>query len=556
MTRSTRALAAIFAVALAACQRAEAPAPAADAGADAAAEAPRLFDGLGDHSHPITTDSDLAQRYFDQGLALTFAFNHDAAIESFRAAARLDPECAMCFWGIAFAWGPNINAPMGPEGARAGWEALQEAQRRTPDASAEEREYIDALAKRYSADPDADRAALDRAFADAMRGLSERHPSDLDAATLYAESLMDLMPWDYYTPEGEPREHTPEVIRVLESVLARDPKHIGANHYLIHALEEHDPARAEAAADRLASLAPDAGHLVHMPFHIYWRLGRYRDAADVNERAANADVAYFAWCRAPQFYAAAYYNHNLHSLWASVAAQGQSDLALTTARRLASNLPAEEVPTYPFLEDYWPIPILTLARFGRWDAILAEPKPPDPLRYATAIWHYARGLALARLGRPDDAQAEYAELEKAANDAELGKVVFDSANGTAGERLRVALHQLRGELATARGDLDAGTAALEEAVWVQDSMNYIEPPAWYFPVRQALGAVLLQAGRAEEAEAVYRKDLEQYPKNGWSLFGLAQALRAQDKREEASWAETGFANAWSRADVKLAASRF
>jgi len=556
MTRRARRLATIAAAALAACQRGEAPPPAApEPQAPVAAYAPRLMDGLGDHTHPVTTDSELAQRYFDQGLALSFGFNHDAAIDSFREAARLDPDCAMCSWGIAFAWGPNINAPMGPEAGRAAWEAIQEAQRRAPKASAVEREYIDALAKRYAADPNADRAALDRAFADAMRGLHERHPDDLDAATLYAESLMDLTPWNYYTPEGKPREETLVVIRVLESVLERDPQHIGANHYLIHTFEEYEPERAEAAADRLASLAPDAGHLVHMPTHIYWRVGRYDDAVALNEQAAAADVAYFAWCRSSKTYAT-YYNHNLHFLWAAAAAQGRGDLALTTARRLAANIPVEEVPALPFLEDWWPTPLFTLARFGRWDALLAEPRPPDSLRYATAVWHYARGLAYTRLSRPDEAQAEYAELEKAANDTELAKLAFDPAGGTAQQRLRVGLHHLRGELAAARGDLEAAAAALEEAVWVQDSMNYIEPPAWYFPVRQALGAVLLQDGRAAEAEAVYRKDLEQYPKNGWSLFGLAQALRAQDKAQDAQWAETGFANAWAKADVKLAASRF
>jgi tetratricopeptide (TPR) repeat protein len=555
MTRRARCLATIAAATLAACQRGEAPPPATGTPAPPAASAPRLLDGLGGATHPITTRSELAQKYFDQGLALSYGFNHDAAIDSFREAARLDPDCAMCSWGMAFAWGPNINAPMGPEAGRAAWEALQEAQRRAPKASAVEREYIDALATRYVADPAADRAALDRAFADAMRGLHERHPDDLDAATLYAESLMDLTPWNYYTPDGKPLEHTVEAIRVLESVLAREPLHIGANHFLIHAFEEYEPARAEAAADRLASLAPDAGHLVHMPTHIYWRVGRYDDAVALNEQAAAADVAFFAWCRASDVYAT-YYNHNLHFLWAAATTQGRADLALTTARRLAANIPLEEVAALPFLEDWWPTPLFTLVRFGRWDAVLAEPRPPDSLRYATAVWHYARGLSLARLGRLDEAQAEYAELETAANDAELAKLVFDPAGGTAQERLRVGQHHLRGELAAVRGDLEAAASALEEAVWVQDSMNYIEPPAWYFPVRQALGAVLLQDGRAAEAEAVYRADLERHPKNGWSLFGLAQALRAQDKAQDAQWAETGFANAWSKADVKLVASRF
>ncbi len=555
MKRIGRRLAWVLVAAVVGCQRTEPPSPAPAAEATAAAPSLRLFDGLGDRHHPITARSELAQRYFDQGLALSFGFNHDAAIDSFREAARLDPECAMCFWGIAFAYGPNINAPMLPEAGHAALEAVQEAKRLSAKASPAEREYIEAIATRYAEDPDAERAALDRAFAEAMRGVHERHPDDLDAATLYAEALMDLTPWDYYTPEGKPREHTPEVVRTLESVLERDPKHLGANHYLIHALEEYEPARAEAAADRLATLAPDAGHLVHMPTHIYWRVGRYEDAVEWNERAADADVAFFAWCRSSATYAT-YYNHNVHFVWAAASAQGRSDLALTNARRLVANIPLEEIPKLPFLEDWWPVPLFTLARFGRWDAILAEPEPPEGLRYATGIWHYARGLALARLGQLDEADAEYAALEAIAKEPAMAKLPLDPTGGTAEERLRVGLHHLRGEIAVARGDLEAASAALEEAVWAQDSMNYVEPPAWYFPVRQALGAVLLQAERAGEAEAVYRKDLEQHPKNGWSLFGLAQALRAQGKEADARWAETGFANAWAKADVTLVASRF
>jgi hypothetical protein len=530
----------------------------ADAGASKAvsAERPRLLDDLGDLHHPITTGSELAQRYFDQGLVLTFGFNHEAAIDSFREAARLDPQCAMCFWGVALAYGPNINAPMGPEAAAEAWAALREARRLAPGASDAERAYIEALAARYSADPAADRAELDRAYADAMRGLYHAYPDDLDAATLFAEAGMDLMPWDYYTREGEPRELTPEILQTLESVLERNPEHPGANHYLIHALEEFDPARAEAAADRLVTIAPDAGHLVHMPSHIYWRVGRYDDAIAVNEAAAAADVSYFAWCRSPRAYAAGYYNHNLHFIWAAAATQGRSDLALTAARRLEANIPEEEIPTFPWLEDYMVLPTLTFARFGHWDSILALPAPSADLAYATGVWRYARGLALVRLGRLSEADVELAELEKIAGEPSLAEVIFDPAGGTAAQRLRVGLLHLQGERKAADGDLEAAILALEESVAAQDAMNYIEPPAWYFPVRQALGPVLLEAGRFADAEVVYRTDLEQYPNNGWSLFGLAQSLEGQDKQADAAWARQGFENAWARADVELSASRF
>lgn len=519
-------------------------------------ELPRLLDDLGDHHRAITTSSELAQRYFDQGLILSYGFNHEAAIDAFRAAASLDPGCAMCFWGVAWASGPNINAPMGPEAAAVALAATQEALRLAPSASERERTYIAALAERYSGDPSADRVALDRAFAAAMREVHQADPADLDAATIFAEALMDLTPWDYYAPDGQAREDTPEILATLEAVLERDPQHPGANHYLIHAVEEYAPKRAEAAADRLVSIAPDAGHLVHMPSHIYWRVGRYEDAVAVNEAAAAADVAYFSWCRAPEAYAAGYYNHNVHFIWAAASTEGRSDLALTAARRLEANIPGGEYETYPFLEDYLPTPLFTLLRFGRWDQVLGEPAPGESLSYATAVWHYARGIAHARLGNLEEAGAEYAALEAIAGDPGLNEVVFDVAGNTAGQRLAVALHHLAGELAAARGDLDVAVAELERSVEAQDSMNYIEPPAWYFPVRQALGAVLLEAGRTEEAEAVYRADLRQYPSNGWSLYGLAQSLRAQGKVEEAGFAEEGFHNAWARADVELVASRF
>jgi len=511
----------------------------------------RLQRNLGDHQHPITTASKLAQLYFDQGLILTFGFNHEAAVESFREAARQDPECAMCYWGIALALGPNINAPMGPEAAAAALEAVRVAQALAPRASEPERAYIAALATRYSDAPEAERAGLDRTYADAMRTLHERYPDDLDAATLYAESVMDLTPWDYWTDAGEPRGDTLAAVELLEAVVERDPNHPGANHFLIHALEEFDPQRAEAAADRLAKVAPDAGHLVHMPSHIYWRVGRYEDAARINALAAAADEALFAWCKSAPFYQGAYYTHNLHFRWAAALAAGQGDAALTTARRLEAQIPLDQLEALPFLEDFLAVPLVTLARLERWDEILGTPPPPEDQTFVTAVWHYTRGLAFANRGDLTAAEPELDTVDRALADPQLTEVIYDVAGNTAGQRLAIARHHLAGEIASHRGNFDAAIAELERAVAVQDGLNYIEPPAWYLPSRLPLGAVLLEAGQPERAEAVFRANLENYPRNGWALYGLAESLRRQGRDVDARWVQGGFERAWASADVEL-----
>jgi tetratricopeptide (TPR) repeat protein len=509
---------------------------------------------LGDRSHTVTTGSELAQRYFDQGLNLAFGFNHELAILSFREAAIHDPDCAMCFWGVAWALGPNINAPMGPEAGAAAWEALGDAQARLEHASEVERAYIHALSKRYSEDPGAERGPLDRAFAGAMGEVHKRYPDDIDAATIYAESLMDLYPWDYYLADETPRPETEIALAALESVLDREPYHPGANHYWIHALEKYQPERAEAAADRLVSVAPDAGHLVHMPSHIYWRVGRYEDAARVNVNAAEADEALFAWCSDTEFYAAAYYTHNIHFLWAASMASGQSDQALTAARRLVTKVPAQMVPDFPFLEDYLAVPVFTMVRFANWDQLLGEPAPPESQRYVGAVWHYGRGLAHARKGDLDAAREELASLRAARDDPTLADTVYDPAGNTAGQRLSLALRHLEAAIAIADEKPGEAIAALEQGVAVQDRMGYIEPPAWYLPVRQALGAVLLDAGRYAEAEQVYRDNLERYPRNGWALRGLNLALEGQGREVDAEWVRRGFERAWADADVQLDSS--
>jgi tetratricopeptide (TPR) repeat protein len=516
-----------------------------------------LIGNLGSHSHPITTSSEAAQRYFDEGLTLTFGFNHAEAVRSFQDAAELDPGCAMCHWGVALALGPNINAPMDAAAVPEAFAALQQAQTLASGASPAERAYIKALATRYVAEPIADRATLDLAYADAMRQLSRQYPDDLDAATLFAEALMDLTPWQFWTKDGQATDYTGEIVQTLESVLARNPEHPGANHYYIHAVEaSRAPERALPSAERLERLAPGAGHLVHMPGHVYWRTGRYQDAVRVNEVAILADEVTIrrglsgADQGSHSYYSLSYYPHNIHFLFAAAQIQGQSGLALTAARKLVASIPAEAYKAAPALEDFRP-----MVRFGRWDEILAEPQPPAELQYTTAIWYWARGLAYVRQGQPELATIELERLTAIAETDAMQELTLASFPKAA-TLLGIARGVLAGELAGVRGDTGQMIAQLEQAVEIQDSLAYIEPPAWFYPVRHNLGAALLQAGRAADAEATYREDLRQFPDNGWSQFGLAASLAAQGKTAEAAEAERRFAETWRQADVTLTGSRY
>lgn len=523
--------------------------------AAAPTELPIGFLKVGDLHHPITTSSEKAQRYFDQGMTLAFGFNHDAAIRSFRQAAREDPSCAICFWGVALAFGPNINMPMGPEAEAQAIEAIHAALERIGGASAKERAYIEALATRYGSEPLADRGHREAAYAESMRELHRLYPEDLDAAVLFAESLMMLSPWDYWTADKQPRAHTLELVSTLEAVQVVDPNHLGANHFYIHAVEDPYPQRAEAAADRLAAAAPEnTGHLIHMPSHIFWRVGRYAEASEINQRAAASDEDFFSWCQSQGIYDADYYPHNLHFLWAAASTEGRSDLAITTARRLAVAITPEKLARFPHIEAYLPTPLFALARFGRWDDILGLSQPQQGGAYTQGIWHYVHGLALLRDGNFADAESELGVVAAAADSQamkELGFVVSPAAT-----LLQLAALHLRGELQAARAQYDASIATLEEAVRVQDALPYTEPPPWYFPMRHALGAVLLNAGRPGDADAVYRADLEAFPKNGWALFGLSVSLKAQGKHAEAGLVANGFQNAWRAADVRIPASRF
>lgn len=531
--------------------------PLQAAGTPAASDgrsAPRL-QNLGTYSRPATTRNSQAQTYFNQGLVLAYAFNHAEAVRSFREAARLDPDFAMAYWGEAYALGPNINAPMDPGAVSPAWAAIQQALAKKASATEVERALIEALAKRYAADPKADRATLDRAYANAMRDLARRHPGDADVLAIAAESLMNTRPWNYWTNDGNPRPDTLDVLAFIEQAIAINPSHPLALHLHIHALEaSQQPERAIASADRLGETVPGAGHLVHMPSHLFFRVGRYRDAIDANLKAVAVDEDYISQCRAQGLYPAAYYPHNIHFLWIAYAFEGQSGEAIKAARAAASKPHGEMA--HP-LQQFIVAPLHTLVRFARWDDILAEPKPPENLKFVEAAWHYARGMALAAREQFDAAEAELAAVRAAIADPAFPAALV-LVNSSPARITEIAAHTLAGQIAAARGHHDQALAELAAAVRVEDSLTYNEPPDWPFPTRHYLGAELLAAGRPVEAEAVYFEDLERHPRNAWSLQGLVQALQAQGTERQADLkeAESRRSAVWPQADVKLASSKW
>jgi tetratricopeptide (TPR) repeat protein len=513
----------------------------------APADTAQLYDNLGQHHHAISTSVPLAQQYFDQGLRLTYAFNHAEAIRSYEEAARLDPSCAICWWGVAYAYGPNINAPMDSAAGVAAYAALQKALALRESASESERAYIDALATRYAAVPPANRAALDSAYARAMDEVATRYPDDLDAATLAAEASMDLRPWNYWTPTGEPQPGTLELMTRLEGVIERDPNNPGACHYYIHAVEAVAPAKAVACAERLAGLMPGAGHIVHMPAHIYIRVGRYADAVDANVHAVHTDETFIADGAPSGIYPGFYYPHNYHFLALVSRLAGRSATAIDAARAASSKMAIPIAAAVPEAANLLPYLHTTLLTFGRWEEVLAAPIGFAEVPLAAGQAHYARGVAFAATGRFAEAEAELALVREA------GAAVPDGWPKTV---LQIADHALQGEIAARRGEHDAAIGHFRAAAELEDGLAYTEPPYWHWPVRHALGATLLEAGRAGEAEAAYREDLERFPENGWSLFGLAAALEGQGKTEEAEAVRERLRVVWSGSDVTLTASRF
>ncbi|MGH7579438.1 MAG: tetratricopeptide repeat protein [Gemmatimonadales bacterium] len=509
---------------------------------------PPLYKDLGTHHKAVGTRVPLAQQYFDQGLRLVYGFNHAEAIRSFTHATELDPACAMCWWGIAYAYGPHVNAGMDSASGVKAYEAAQKALSLSRNASPWKRGYIRAVAARYAPVPPADRAKLDSAYSRAMADVARSNRNDLDAAALYAESLMDLRPWNYWTPEGKPYPGTEEIVRQLERVIARNPEHPGACHYYIHAVEAVNPQLAVPCAERLARLMPGVGHMVHMPAHIYVRVGRYNDAATSNVHAIHTDETFIEGQKPVTVYSLAYYPHNIHFLAFVSTLAGRSAQALDAARTLQSKVNLDVARQVPMLQEMVPYYLLTLTTFGRWDDVLAEPLPPPDIRMPLAMAYYARGVAYAAKGQQAEAQTAL-DTVKAIDAA-------TPADAPLKTPVSIAAHALTGEIATRSGKLDEGIAHFREALEIEDAGLYFEPPKWYYPIRQSLGAALLKAGRHAEAEAVYREDLKRFPENGWSLFGLAAALRAQGKSAEAAAVDQRFSKAWSAADVKLTASRF
>ena len=515
--------------------------------------APRL-QNLGSHTFPVSTRNRQAQRFINQGLNLAYAFNHAEARRAFREAARLDPNLAMAYWGQALVLGPNINAQMEPNDEPNALEHVQKAMSLRSRATPRERAYIEALAERYSGKAE-DRRARDEAYSAAMKKVHERFPDDLDAATLYVESMMDLRPWGYWQRDGAPHAGTAEVVALAEDVIRRNKKHPGALHMYVHLVEGTDtPERGEYAADTLMTLMPAAGHMVHMPAHIYQRVGRYADAIKSNQLAIAADVDYITQCRAQGLYPTGYYPHNIHFLWFAATFDGQSRLALQSARELAQKIDDDTLKSSPFTVGFRMPYYYALTRFGRWEDMLKEPEPPAfsvPLR---AVWHYSRGLAFAATKRIDDAEAELARMKALMTDESMKQPMFSP--NTTGAALAPAVDMLAADIAAARGHFEQAILLLDRAVRLEDSLVYTEPAEFHYPARHALGAMLLEAGRPAEAETVYWEDLRRNRENGWALFGLLQALRAQNKAADAALTEARFKTAWARADVTLPASRF
>lgn len=514
-----------------------------------------LHPDFGTYARTVDTDDPDAQAWFDQGIQLLYGFNHDEAIRSFQRAAEIDPDCAMAWWGVAYANGLHINNPEMTEAqSQRGYEAAQEALARVDHADPVEQGLIRAVTTRYAWPVPADRRPLDEAYAAAMERLWRQHRDDPDVGALYAESLMNLQPWDLWTHDGEPKGRTLEIVDVLERVLAMRPDHPGANHFYIHAVEaSNDPERAVPAAERLGGLVPGSGHLVHMPSHVWLRLGRYDDASDANQRAMEADRRYFERAPEPEFYGL-YITHNIHFLTYAAMMEGRYDLAMESARRVERQIPPKFLEKYITLADgFMPTSRTVMIRFGRWEEILDEPAPPSHRLVSSAMHHYARGVAHAALGRPADARREAAEFEAVASRITDEWII---GNNPAVDVMAVARAMLEGETLFREGRYDEAFATLREGIAFEDALRYDEPPDWMVPVRHALGAMLISAGRPEEAEAVYREDLVRHPDNGWALLGLEQALRAAGGADPAELRRIADrrADAWRRADVRPTSS--
>jgi tetratricopeptide (TPR) repeat protein len=517
-----------------------------------------LLEGLYNLEFPITTKSERAQNYFNQGLVLTYGFDHWDAEQSFLASAREDPTAAMVYWGVAYVIGPNINAPMEEQAVARAYEYAQKAVSLSSGVSDKEKVLIDALSRRYSPEPVKDRSVLDTAYAEAMREAARRFPEDTDIGVLLAEALMDLHPWDYWTADRDPKPWTPEIQSVLASVLSHHPLHPLAHHLNIHLLE-NSPYTEQGikSADVIRNLVPLSGHLVHMAGHAYFGAGLYHDCSLINEKAIQVDRTLISSFKTNGLYRFGYVPHNYHFLWACYAMEGRSQDAQRIAQEMADGIDIEQMRErgYGTLQHYWVMPVYSFVRFGRWDEILSLAMPDNDLPYPLGVWHYARGMAYARKGRFDDANAELKKLKEFAMDPALESLTIWDLNRTS-DLLAIAVEVLAGELAAEQGRHRQAAEHLNRGIELEEGLTYDEPPPWYYPVRQSLGAVLLKMGRAIEAEKVYRRDLQRNPESGWSLFGLTESLRAQGKEDLVRDTAQRFRRAWARADILLKDSRF
>ena len=518
-----------------------------------------LLKGLGNHSFKISSDIEGVQEYFDQGLIMAFAFNHAESVRSFKAAQRLDPNCAICFWGEALARGPNINvtsdgkAVMSPENRIEALKAFKIAESLKESASLKERDFIEALKTRYNGNPETSRIDLDLNYAKSMEGLYKKYPNDNDAASLYAEALMITMPWNYWAEDGNPKPDTVKVISTLERVLELDENHPLAIHLYIHAVEaSSDPGRAEAAADRLGKLVPGAGHLVHMPSHIYWRVGRYKDASQANIDAALVDEDYIAQCNAQGFYPALYYPHNIHFLWAASTMEGKSQLSIESALKVSNYVSEEQIRSVPFLEFFHTPPLLSYVRFGKWQEILDYEEPIKDFKYSRSIFNYAKSVAYAAIGDIENAKKHQKLITSFVDSLEVEAMV--KAGHPTKQLIEIANNLAMGSISMYQKDYLSAINNFEKAVLLQDNLPYTEPPFWYYPTRQTLGHVLLQSEKPYEAIKIFKEDLKDYPKNGWSYYGLHKAYEEIGDSLNSEKSFNMFENLWKESDIKVSSS--
>jgi tetratricopeptide (TPR) repeat protein len=527
------------------------PSLAQDHSAHSQSKPATLMSGVGNVHHPVSASNPEAQKFFDQGLRLIYAFNHDEAARSFQHAADLDPKLAIAYWGVAEAVGPNYNDPASDDRFKQAHEAIQKAVDLSANASPSEQAYIQAMAKRFPADPKADRRKAAEDYHDAMRGVSKKFPDDLDAATLFAESGMNLHPWGLWHVDGTPEAGTEEIVATLESVIRRDPNHLGAIHYYIHATEASaNPERALAGANRLAAMAPAAGHIVHMPAHVYIRTGDYDAAVKTNEQAAEVDRAYIKASGAQGIYPMMYYSHNLHFIAMCASMNGNYAEARKNAELLVANV-GPHVKAMPPLEGFTTIPMAVDVRFHKWNDILAMAQPDPALKITTGFWHFSRGMALAGTGKLSEAEAEYKIVSEAEQNTPPDMIFAMPINNKAKDIMKIAENVLGAKIAMARKDNVQAISLLTAAVAIQDTLKYGEPPDWFFPVRESLGGVLLINGDAAGAEKVFRADLDRNPRNPRSLFGLQQTLKAQDRNYDAGFVESEFRDSWKGGEVRV-----